>query len=143
MRLAHQTRGGVSIDASYQRLHTSRGYTNRPGGTGFQPLVESESDFTGNTDTLQVLATTAVGARLVVAGGYEFEHESYADRQHEVTGLPGAFDVGTRVSERAHALLREGGPHAGGAGARGRVASRAGVSARRSALPSERHVVEL
>jgi iron complex outermembrane receptor protein len=105
VRLAHQAGRGFSIDAQYQRLGTDRTYTYRPGGTGFQPFVGSETAFTGSTDTLQVLATKSLGARFVLSGGYEFEREAYDGLERELSAAPNAFSAGTRVSQYAHALL--------------------------------------
>lgn len=105
VRLAHQMNHGLSLDASYQRLSSDRTYTYRPGGTGFQPFVGSESTFTGAVDTLQVLVTERLSTRLTVSGGYELERERYDGLERELSGLPGAFTAGTRVSQDGHALM--------------------------------------
>jgi len=105
LRLTQQWGRDVSLEGQYQHLHSDRRYTNRPGGSGFQPFVTSQSDYTGAIDTFQVLATRGLGASVLVSAGYEFERESYDGRQQELSGAPDAFEAGTRVSQDAHALM--------------------------------------
>jgi vitamin B12 transporter len=108
-RLTHQRGGRLGIDASYQRLHTNRSYLNRPGGAGFQPLVDSFSDYTGDIDTINVMGTWSLVGGAYVTGGYEFERESYASTLEERVLAPGALAVDTRVRQDAHSLLARGG----------------------------------
>ncbi len=44
----------VSWQASYQRVHTGRTFTNGPRGAGSQPAVENYSNFIGDIDTVDV-----------------------------------------------------------------------------------------
>jgi iron complex outermembrane receptor protein len=109
VRLSHQ-RDRLGVEARYQRLHTARRFLTNPGGTGFQPLVGSESRYAGDADTADLLASVEIGRGWHAATGYEFERETYDGRQLAAGSLDTpALDVGTTIAQDAHAWLARGG----------------------------------
>lgn len=103
VRLGHQMQNGLSLEAQYQRVSSDRRYTYQPGGVGFQPLVGSETTFTGAIDTFQLSATGTAGSRITLTGAYELEREGYDGLERELTGAS-PFMAGTQVSQVGHAF---------------------------------------
>jgi vitamin B12 transporter len=104
VRLAHQTSGGLSLEARYQHVGTDRTFGYGPNGVGFQPIVGSETTFTGSADTVDVLATKVLGSRLLVTAAYELEREHYDGLERELSNAPAAFRAGTAISQLGHAV---------------------------------------
>ena len=69
----------MSWQASYQRVHTGRTFTNGPRGAGSQPAAENYSNFVGDIDTVDVRGFASPRSWLSVTAGYEFEREGYLD----------------------------------------------------------------
>ena len=88
----------VNWQTSYQRVHSNRVFADGPGGSGFQPEANSFSRFVGDIDTLDVRASALVSSWFTVIGGYEFERESYFDKQDN--NLPGTSRVATETNIR-------------------------------------------
>jgi vitamin B12 transporter len=84
--------------ASYQRVHTGRIFEDGPGGGGFQPASNTFSNYRGDIDTVDVRAMALAAPWISIAAGYEFERESYFDRQEN--NLPPPRTVSARTSIR-------------------------------------------
>jgi vitamin B12 transporter len=78
-KLQHILSASSSLQASYQRVHTSRIYINGPGGLGFQPAVSDYSHYVGDIDTADVRSNVRILDWNLLTAGYEFERERYAD----------------------------------------------------------------
>lgn len=88
----------VNWQTSYQRMHSRRVFEDGPGGSGFQPRGNSFSQYVGDIDTVDVRGTALLTPWLTVIGGYEFERESYFDKQNN--NLPGTSRVATETNIR-------------------------------------------
>ncbi len=92
----------ASWQASYQRVHTGRVFLNGPAGGGFQPAADNYSRYVGDVDTADVRAIAQPSPWLSLTGGYEFERESYFDRQVNNLPPPRLVEVETRIQQDAH-----------------------------------------
>jgi vitamin B12 transporter len=105
LRFRHSGWRAVSWQASYQRVHTGRTFTNGPRGAGSQPAVENYSNFIGDIDTVDVRGFASPRPWLSVTAGYEFEREGYRDKQDNFLPAPRRTQTETRISQQAHAAF--------------------------------------
>ena len=105
VRFRHSGWRAMSWQASYQRVHTGRTFTNGPRGAGSQPAVENYSNFTGDIDTIDVRRFANPRSWLSVTAGYEFEREGYRDKQDNFLTAPRRTQTETRISQQAHAAF--------------------------------------
>ena len=94
----------LDLQASFQRLHTTRNFQNGPAGPGFQPTVSNRSDFDGNIDTADARLNWRPAPWWTLSGGYEFERETY--RNADDNRVPNATRVAVETSsaQRSNAL---------------------------------------
>jgi iron complex outermembrane receptor protein len=91
----------INFQTSYQRVHTSRVFTNGPAGVGFQPLASDYSRFIGNIDTFDVRSSLRLSRWNQLTAGYEFERETYDEL--EDNNLPATQRVRTQTAIRQRA----------------------------------------
>lgn len=101
--LRHSLSPRVNWQTSYQRVHTDRVFDNGPLGAGFQPAARSFGNYVGDIDTFDVRGTGILSTWLTVTGGYEYERESYFDRQDNNLPAPQLVATRTNISQGAHA----------------------------------------
>jgi len=99
----HQPSERLSYTASYQGLVSNRSNPNGPGGIGFQPRGNVDSEFGGRIQTLNAGLNYQLGAFQSIHAGGEFENERFVNRsvaviaaensEVEVTQRSGAFFV--------------------------------------------------
>lgn len=104
MVFRHQLSPHANMQASYQRVHTSRVFQNGPAGVGFQPAAENYGNYVGDIHTVDGRIHAQPAQWLSLAGGLEWEKERYFDRQDN--NLPGTRRVATQtqVTQRATAV---------------------------------------
>ena len=105
LRFSHSGWRAMSWQASYQRVHTGRTFTNGPRGAGSQPAVENYSNFLGDIDTIDVRGFASPRSWLSVTAGYEFEREGYRDKQDNFLPAPRRTQTETRISQQTHAAF--------------------------------------
>lgn len=101
--LRHMLTPRASWQTSYQFVDTSRVTHNGPGGTGFQPSAENYAQYGGGIQTFDLRGTAQLAPWIGLTGGYEFERESYFDRQINNLPPPQLVSVRTDISQEAHA----------------------------------------
>jgi iron complex outermembrane receptor protein len=103
LRFRHSGWAGLSWQASYQRVHTHRTFSNGVLGAGFQPAAVSFSDIFGDIDTAEARAYAAPRPWMNLAFGYEFERERFHDVQDNNLPLPRRIQTETLIRQDAHA----------------------------------------
>lgn len=86
----------LTWQSSYQRVHTSRTFSNGPVGIGFQPEGRDVSVFDGDIDTIDSRVNWRPSSWYSLTGGYEFERESYLTR--DANNLPAPETLATRTT---------------------------------------------
>jgi vitamin B12 transporter len=99
----HSAWSALSWQASYQRVHTRRTFTNGVLGGGFQPGADNFSEFTGDIDTIDVRGFMTPRPWLTVTAGYEFERERHEDRQDNNLPAPRRLQTETKIQQDANA----------------------------------------
>lgn len=102
-RFRHSGWSAFSWQASYQRVHTRRTFTNGVLGRGFQPAAESVSNIVGGIDTIDARGFMAPRPWLNLTAGYEFERERFHDRQDNNLPAPRRTQTETRIRQDANA----------------------------------------
>jgi vitamin B12 transporter len=105
LRFSHSGWRAMSWQASYQRVHTGRTFSNGPRGAGSQPAAENYSNFLGDIDTIDVRGFASPRSWLSVTAGYEFEREGYRDKQDNNLPEPRRTQTETRISQQTHAAF--------------------------------------
>ena len=105
LRFRHSAWSSVSWQASYQRVHTRRTFTNDVLGVGFQPAALSYSKIVGAIDTVDARAFMAPAPWLNLTAGYEFERETFHDWQDNNLPVPRRTQTETRISQNANAAF--------------------------------------
>ena len=108
LRFRHSGWSALSWQASYQRVHTRRIFTNGVLGRGFQPAAESVSRIVGDIDTADVRAFMAPGSWLNLTAGYEFERERFHDWQDNHLPAPRRVQTETQIRQDANAVFASG-----------------------------------
>jgi iron complex outermembrane receptor protein len=103
LRFRHSGWSALSWQASYQRVHTRRTFTNGVLGVGFQPAAESFSYIVGDIDTIDARGFMAPTPWLNVTAGYEIEREQFHDRQDNNLPAPRRTQTETRIAQNANA----------------------------------------
>jgi len=103
VRFRHSGWAGLSWQASYQRVHTRRTFTNGPLGVGFQPAAVSFTNIFGDIDTADLRGYTAPRPWVSLSFGYEFEQERFHDVQDNNLPSPRRIQTETRIRQNAHA----------------------------------------
>jgi vitamin B12 transporter len=80
IRFQHRPSARFAYTTSLHHLATTRTFLDGPGGTAFEPLAATHSDFEGRVNTFQTRADLEWSARHVSTAGYEFERERYVSR---------------------------------------------------------------
>ena len=89
----HVAAPGVTWQAGYQAVDTSREHADGPlGGGPFESAARS-SFYDGRTDTVQARLDAALGSYNVLTAGYELERERYRDANSD---HPGAIAIAAR-----------------------------------------------
>jgi vitamin B12 transporter len=105
----HAVNDLVNYRVSWQRVHTSRVFQNGPGGFGFQPAVSNFSTFVGDIDTLDARVNLQPTRWFLFTAGYEFERESYFDRQDNNLPNPATrVAAGSNIRQNANAFYFQG-----------------------------------
>lgn len=68
----------ASYRVSYQRVASSRLFTDGPGGLRFPPTFSNSTDIDGRIDTVNARADFQLGRFNLITAGYEFERETYS-----------------------------------------------------------------
>jgi vitamin B12 transporter len=105
LRFRHSAWSALSWQASYQKVHTRRTFTNDVLGVGFQPAALSYSKIVGAIDTVDARAFMAPTAWLHLTAGYEFERETFHDWQDDNLPLPRRTQTETRIRQNANAAF--------------------------------------
>jgi len=105
LRFRHSAWRAVSWQASYQRVHTRRIFTNGVLGRGFQPAAESFSRIVGDIDTADVRAFLAPRSWVNLTAGYEFERERFHDRQDNNLPAPRRTQTESQIRQDANAVF--------------------------------------
>jgi len=108
LRFRHSAWSALSWQASYQRVHTRRTFTNGVLGVGFQPAAESFSYIVGAIDTIDARGFMAPTPWLSLTAGYEFERETFHDRQDNNLPAPRRTQTETRIRQDANAAFVSG-----------------------------------
>jgi iron complex outermembrane receptor protein len=103
VRFRHSGWAGLSWQASYQRVHTRRTFTNGPSGVGFQPAAVSVTNIFGDIDTADLRGYAAPRSWASLSFGYEFEQERFHDVQDNNLPSPQRIQTETRIRQNAHA----------------------------------------
>ncbi|MGH9373783.1 MAG: TonB-dependent receptor [Vicinamibacterales bacterium] len=103
LRFRHSSWSAFSWQASYQRVHTRRTFTNGALGRGFQPAAESLSNIVGGIDTIDLRGFMAPRPWLNLTVGYEFERERFHDRQDDNLPAPRRIQTETQIRQDASA----------------------------------------
>lgn len=92
----------------YQALLSDRDDVNGPGGPGFQPQFRTVSGFDGRIDTIQARADWNPLRSHLIAGGYEWERESYASPSFdENPNSARRVNAETRAIQRSNSLFAQ------------------------------------
>lgn len=105
LRFRHSGWPALSWQASYQRVHTRRIFTNDALGRGFQPAALSFSHIVGDIDTADVRAFMAPRSWMNVTAGYEFERERFHDRQDNNLPAPRRTQTETQIRQDGNAAF--------------------------------------
>ena len=103
LRFRHSGWSVLSWQASYQRVHTQRTFTNGPAGVGFQPAAVNFSDIFGDIHTADVHTYLTPRSWINLSFGYEFEQERFHDVQDNNLPAPRRIQTETRIRQNAHA----------------------------------------
>jgi iron complex outermembrane receptor protein len=104
LRFDHRPTEKFGYTVSYQANVTNGAFTDGPGGTGFEPAGNTRTDFDGRVQTLNARADFLVGSSNFVTAGYEFERETFINRQFPESA---ADNLLVNVNERSHALFAQ------------------------------------
>ncbi|MFN2596694.1 MAG: TonB-dependent receptor plug domain-containing protein [Pyrinomonadaceae bacterium] len=104
LRFDHRPFERFGYTVSYQANTTRGRFTDGPAGTGFEPFGATRTDFDGRAQTLNARADFLVGRSNFVTAGYEFERDTFVNRQFPETA---ADDFTADVTERSHALFAQ------------------------------------
>jgi vitamin B12 transporter len=104
LRFNHQPNEKFGYTISYQANRTDGRFTDGVGGTGFEPFGNTRTDFDGRAHTLNARADILLGASNFITAGYEFERETFINRQFPESA---ADNLLLDVTERSHALFAQ------------------------------------
>jgi vitamin B12 transporter len=104
LRFDHRLAEKFGYTITYQGDATNGAFTDGPGGTGFEPFGNTRTDFDGRTHTLNARADFLVGASNFVTAGYEFERETFVNRQFPESA---ADNLVVNATERSHAFFAQ------------------------------------
>jgi vitamin B12 transporter len=97
--LRHAASGRFNWQANYQRVHTNRTFQNWTTGA---TVALNVSNYIGDIDTATARGTALITPWLTVSGGYEFENESYYDKQDNNQPAPRRVLENTHISQRSN-----------------------------------------
>jgi iron complex outermembrane receptor protein len=89
---------------SYQGNTTNGTFRDGPGGTAFEPFGNTRTDFDGRVQTVNARTDFLVGSSNFVTAGYEFERETFINRQFPESA---ADNLIVNVKERSHAVFAQ------------------------------------
>jgi vitamin B12 transporter len=104
LRFNHRPTEKFGYTISYQGNTTHGVFTDGPAGTGFEPAGSTRTDFDGRAHTLNARADLLVGTHNIITAGYEFERETFINRQFPESA---SDNFALTVSERSHALFAQ------------------------------------
>jgi vitamin B12 transporter len=104
LRFDHRLTEKFGYTITYQGNATNGTFTDGPGGTGFEPFGNTRTDFDGRTHTLNARADFLVGASNFVTTGYEFERETFINRQFPEIS---ADNLIINATEHSHAFFAQ------------------------------------
>ncbi|MFL6231111.1 MAG: TonB-dependent receptor domain-containing protein [Pyrinomonadaceae bacterium] len=104
VRFDHRLAEKLGYTITYQGNTTDGTFSDGPGGTGFEPFGNTRTDFDGRVQTLDARADFLIGAHNFVTAGYEFEHETFINRQFPETA---ADNLVIDATERSHAVFAQ------------------------------------
>jgi vitamin B12 transporter len=102
--LTGQASPRLDYSVSYQMVDASRRYGNGPAGAGFQPDGTTRSLYDGRIQTADAHANYRAGFHLVSAG-YEFESETYANDNDDLSNPLATSAV--NVTQKSHAVFAQ------------------------------------
>lgn len=102
----HEVSPNSSYRVAYQGIDTNRGFHDGPAGSGgFEPLVNTHSQFDGRTDTLQARVDHRVGAKHLFTAGYELEREQFLNLESDESPGSSVNEIG--IKQTSHALFAQ------------------------------------
>jgi iron complex outermembrane receptor protein len=102
LMLLAQPTATLGYTVNYQIVHSSRTYGNGPGGTGFQPIGNTFSDYGGRIQTVNAQGNYQPGAYSLLSAGYEYENENYnSGSSAEFSPLSNSYVNVTQASNSA------------------------------------------
>lgn len=104
LRFNHRPSESFGYTISYQATKTDGTFRDGPAGTAFEPFAPTRADFDGRAHTLNARADILIGTHNFVTAGYEFERESFVNRQFPESA---ADNLILDVTERSHAVFAQ------------------------------------
>jgi iron complex outermembrane receptor protein len=104
LRFNHRPSESFGYTLSYQATRTDGTFSDGPAGTAFEPFAPTRADFDGRAHTLNARADLLLGTHNFVTAGYEFERESFANRQFPEVAVDNLI---LDVAESSHAVFAQ------------------------------------
>jgi iron complex outermembrane receptor protein len=101
--LTGQASPSLDYSASYQLVSNGRRYGNGPAGVDFQPDGSTRSLYDGRIQTADAQFHYRLAGFNLLSGGYEFETESYANDNTDLSNAAATNAV--NVTQRSHSLF--------------------------------------
>ncbi|MCY4188433.1 MAG: TonB-dependent receptor, partial [Bryobacterales bacterium] len=102
----HQLTPDSSYRLSYQNVDTNRSFQDGPAGPGqFDPAFSNDSQFAGQTHTVQARTDHRLGACNQVTLGYEHENEKYFNFNTDESPSPAESTIA--IDQASHALFAQ------------------------------------
>lgn len=102
----HRISDAFTYRASYQRVNTTRHFSDGPGGARSEPLFNSFSFFDGRIDTFNMQAAARLRRHNLLTFGYEFEREQHIGASRdENPNLARRVNTGTAIEQRSNTFF--------------------------------------
>ena len=104
--LSHDISPRSSYRLAFNSVETRRKYQDGPAGPGaFDPPVSNDSRFNGRTHTFLARTDHRIGGSHLANLGYEFEHETYSNRNTDES--PSPIESTTEIDQANHAVFAQ------------------------------------
>jgi vitamin B12 transporter len=105
LRVSQQLTRSASTALAWHRVHTRRNVEDGPAGVRFEPRFRNSDWIRGRTDTLQARTDFVVSGLLAATVGYEWEHESYLNRNAVFPAAVAEEQYRTAASQRSNSMF--------------------------------------